>query len=101
MDGDETPQIKKYFWLNGISAIVFWVCVEAAMRGPGLILQSILKFSVYLSVIIWLNTVFYLSKCAEGIEVERGEFQREQVKLTLWIVGILILMELPLMISVI
>ena len=70
------------------------------MRGPGLILQAILKFSVYLSVIIWLNTGFYLSKFAEGIEVESGKFQREQVKLTLWIVGILILSEIPLMISV-
>jgi len=70
------------------------------MKGPGLILQAILKFSVYLSVIIWLNTGFYLSKCAEGINVENMEFQREQVKLTLWIVGILILSEIPLMISV-
>lgn len=96
---DEAPPLKKYLWINGISAIVFWVSLQTMMRGQSLIVQASLKFLIYLSTILWLNSGFYLSKSASGIDVESGEFQREQVKLTLWIVGILILSEIPIMVS--
>ncbi len=99
MGSDETPRIKKLFLVNGLTAITFWVSGQGALAGPGIVLATILKFVFYVSTVLWLNTAFYLSKIAGGIETETYEFQREQIKLTLWIVAILILTELPLMIS--
>ncbi len=62
-------------------------------------IATVLKFVSHVSIIVWLNSAFYLSKCAAGVEVECFEFQREQVKLTLWIALIWIVREFPLMLS--
>ena len=99
MGRDEAPNFKKYVWLNGLSAISFWVSIQYFLRGPGLVVGTILKFICELSVILWLNSAFYLKNNAEGIDTENFEFQREQVKFTLWICGFLVLMELPLLLS--
>ena len=98
LSGDDAP-LKKHLWLNGLSAISFWLSVQIVMTGPGLIVQTISKFICYLSVLVWLNTAFYLKTLAENVDPETGEFQREQVKLSLFVVGILILAEIPTMIS--
>lgn len=95
---DDAP-IKKLFWLNGLSAISFWVSLQYALKGPGIVVGTILKFICELSVILWINTAFYLKNNAEGKDTESWEFQREQVKLTLWIFGFLVLLEIPLWIS--
>lgn len=92
--------IKKYVALNGLTALIFWGALGALGWGPTIIGQTILKFTAYVSMILWLNTAFYLSKYAEGIEVGSREFQREQVKLSLWICLILTVMEIPLWLSV-
>ncbi len=97
--GDDSPRLIKYFGLNGLSAISFWVSLQWFGTGQGLVIGTILKFISELSVIVWLNTAFYLKNDAEGIDVESWEFQREQIKLTLWIFGCLVLIELPLWIS--
>ena len=99
MESDEAPRLKKLLWLNGLSGIVFWVSLNLVKKGQGLVGQTILKLIMYVSILLWLNSAFYLKNNAEGTETETWEFQREQVKLSLWIVGILVLMELPLMIS--
>lgn len=96
--GNEAP-LKKLVLLNGLSAASFWVSVEWTMTGPGLIIQTILKFICYVSVFLWLNSAFYLKNCAEGVDTETFEFQRELVKLSLWIMGILIVSEIPMMLS--
>ena len=82
-----------------MSAISFWISLQWAVRGPGLVLGTILKFVCELSVILWLNTAFYLKNNAEGSDTESWEFQREQIKLTLWIFGFLVLPEIPLWLS--
>lgn len=98
-DGNEAP-LKKLFWLNGLSAISFWVVVSLILNNPGLVPQPILKFIGYLSMLLWINSVFYLKNIAEERETESSEFQREQVKLSLFVLGILFVGELPLMLSV-
>lgn len=67
--------------------------------GPALFVQVILKFLTYLSVILWINSGFYMRELARGIDLETREFQKTQVKLTLWIIWFLILSELPIWIS--
>ena len=100
LSGDEAP-IKKCLALNGLTALTFWGSLEMVKWGPGLIGQTILKFIFYVSMLLWLNTAFYLLSYQGGVDVESGEFQREQVKLSLWTVGILIVMELPTWLSLI
>ena len=90
---------KKLLILNGITSISFWDSLQWALSGPGIVVGTILKLVCLVSVILWINSASYLMRIAEGVDTETGEFQREQVKLTLWIVSIMILMELPLMIS--
>ena len=98
LSGDDAP-IKKYFWINGLTAISFWISLQWALMDPGLVVGTILKFVCELSMILWLNSAFYLKNNAEGVETESWEFQREQIKLTLWIFGFLVLPEIPLWIS--
>ena len=93
-------RIKKWFLINGITAIIFWVSLGGLERTQGIIGQTVLKLVLYLAVILWLNSGFYLSKSAQGVEVETWEFQKEQVKLTLWIIGIFIVCELPIWLTV-
>ena len=100
MGSDETPRLKKLFAVNGLSAITFWAVVWLIENAPALMPQPLLKFIGYLSVLLWINTVFYLKNIWERIDTESSEFQREQVKLSLFVVGILILMDVPLMLSV-
>ena len=98
--GDEAPAKPwKYLSLMGVTTITYYLSWWAVVRGPGPMLTSVLKFGFYVSIILWLNSAFYLSKYAAGVEVECFEFQREQVKLTLWIVAVWVLMELPLMLA--
>ena len=82
-----------------VTTISFWVSMWIFERGQILIIDTILKFVIYLSVILWLNSAFYLRELARGVNVETGEFQISQVKLTTWIILMFILMELPLWIS--
>ena len=100
MGSDEAPRINKYLIINGISAILFWLTLGAVKRGPGIVVQTVLKLIMYLAIILWLNSGFYLSMSASGIDVESWGFQREQVKLTLWIIVIFIVMELPMWLTV-
>lgn len=99
MGSDETPRSTKLLGLNGLTSISFWVSLEWGLSGPGIVVKTILKLVYYVSVVLWINSAFYLKNLAETVDTETVEFQREQVKLTLWIVGIFWLMELPLMIS--
>lgn len=98
LTGNEAP-IKKLFLLNGLSVISFWGVIWILGNAPGLVPQPVLKFIGGLSFLLWINTVFYLKNIAENGDTESGEFQREQVKLSLFSVGILILTELPVMLS--
>lgn len=93
---DEAPRLKKYFLINGISAISFWLTLYAVEISPDIVIQTIFKFSMYLAILLWLNSAYYLSRSALGVAVETWEFQKEQVKLTLWTVGIFIIMEIPI-----
>lgn len=79
-----------------VTTILFWVSMYVVKQVQGLIVNVILKFIVYMSVILWLNSGFYLRELVRGIDVETGDFQKSQVKLTTWVILILILMELPL-----
>ena len=79
----------------GVSTISFWVSWMIFMRGQPLIVEVILKFVIYLSVILWLNSAFYMRELALGTDVDTRKFQKKQVKFTLWIVTVFILMELP------
>jgi len=99
LSGDEAPPLKKYVALNGLTALTFWGVLEALRSGPNLIVQTILKFTLYVSILLWISTAFYLTSYQGGVDVETFAFQREQVKLSLWTVGILILMEIPMWIS--
>lgn len=100
MGSDEAPRLKKWFIINGISAISFWLSLGALERGQGIVGQTVLKLIFYLAIILWLNSCFYLSKSAREVEVESFEFQKEQVKFTLWIIVIFIVMELPIWLTV-
>jgi len=86
--------------INGISAISFWLSLWGLERTQGIIGRTVLKFVLYLSIILWLNSGFYMSMSASGVDVESWGFQREQVKLTLWVIVIFIVMELPIWLTV-
>ncbi len=92
-------EAHKYLILTGVSTLVFWLAVWDVTIGVNLMIETIRKFMCYLSVIVWLNSIFYLKELATGTEVESWEFQKEQVKLTLFIVGVLIVSELPVWIA--
>lgn len=79
----------------GVSTISFWVSMWIFTRGQILIVQVILKFVIYLSVILWLNSAFYMRELALGTDVDTRKFQKKQVKFTIWIFTVFILMELP------
>ena len=79
----------------GLSTIVFWVSWRTFMMGQSLIIQVILKFVIYLSVILWLNSALYMRELALGTDVDTLKFQKKQVKFTLWIFFCFILMEIP------
>ena len=92
-------EAHKYLILNGLSAFVFWLAVWDVTIGVNLMIETIRKFLCYLSVIVWINSAFYIKELATGTEVESWEFQKEQVKLTMFIVGVLIVSELPVWIA--
>jgi hypothetical protein len=96
---DEAPQLKRYLILNGLSALTFWVSVWAGGLGLNLMIETVMKFIGYLSVFVWLDSALYLRGCALGLIVESWEFQRERVKLSLFVVLILIVAELPVWIT--
>ena len=79
----------------GLSTIVFWVSWWIFMRGQSLVVEVILKFVIYLSVILWLNSALYMRELALGTDVDTFKFQKKQVKFTLWIFFCFILMEIP------
>lgn len=62
-------------------------------------LKVLIKFLFYLNLILWFNSVYILKTRAEGIDTETGDFQKRQVKFTLWIFVILIVMEIPIWIT--
>jgi len=78
-----------------ISTLTFWISMWIFMKGQSLIVQVILKFVVYLSVILWLNSALYMRELALGTDVDTFIFQKKQVKFTLWIFFCFILMEIP------
>ena len=92
-------EAHKYLILNGLSTVVFWLSVWNVTIGFNLMIDTIRKFMCYLSVIVWLNSAYYLSESARGLDVESWEFQREQVKLTMFMIGVLIVSELPVWIA--
>jgi len=79
----------------GISTLTFWISMWIFTRGQPLIVQVILKFVVYLSVILWLNSALYMRELALGTDVDTFNFQKKQVKFTLWIFFCFILTEIP------
>lgn len=79
-----------------ISTVIFWGSLRIIETGPALHVQIVLKFMCYLSVILWINSGFYLRELARGVNLETREFQNSQVRLTLWIISILILSEIPI-----
>jgi hypothetical protein len=101
LGSDEGLRLKKYLGLNGVTAITFWGALNLAGLSQGIIAQTILKFVLYVSVILWLNTLLFFYTYAKGLDVDSWEFQKEQVKLSLWTLGIFILREIPLWLSVI
>lgn len=82
------------------TTIIFWVSMEIIERGMSLIMNVIMKFVVNLSVILWINSAFYLRESARGVNLDTREFQKNQVKLTIWIFIVLIVSELPMWIYV-
>jgi len=97
---------ESFFWIGtlrgfgpllilGVSTISFWGSIWIFTRGQTLIVQTILKFVIYLSMILWLNSAFYMREKELGTDVDTREFQNKQVKFTLWIFTVFILMELP------
>ena len=78
-----------------LSTIVFWVSWWIFMRGQSLVVEVILKFVIYLSVILWLNSALYLRELALGTDINTRKFQKKQVKFTLWIFFCFILTEIP------
>lgn len=92
-------EAHKYLILNGLSSLVFWLSVWDVTIGINLVIETIRKFMCYISVIVWMNSAFYLKELATGTEVESWEFQKEQIKITLFIMGVLIVSELPVWIA--
>jgi len=84
----------------GLSTIVFYGAWWIFMRGQSLVVEVILKFVIYLSVILWLNSALYMRELALGTDVDTFKFQKKQVKFTLWIFFCFILTEIPTWISV-
>jgi len=78
-----------------LSTILFWGSWRIFMMGQSLIVEVILKFVIYLSVILWLNSALYMRELAIGTDVDTLKFQKKQVKFTLWIFSMFILTEIP------
>ena len=84
--------------VTGITTLIFWIFNSMLMqfsRAPHII-QALCKFLFYSNLILWLNSVFLLRARADGVDTETGYFQNRQVKFTLWIFTILIVMEIPM-----
>jgi hypothetical protein len=97
--GNDAPRPLRYLVLMGVSSVTFWVSFWEVTLGLNIVLDTIRKFVCYLSVIVWLNSAYYLSETARDQDVESWEFQKKQVRLTLWIVGVVIVSELPVWIA--
>lgn len=82
--------------LVGVSSITFYLSFWDLTLGVNLVFDAIRKFACYLSVMVFLNASYYLRELAREIDVETWEFQKDQVRLSLFIVGILIVSELPM-----
>lgn len=105
-DENKTEEAEAFFWSGTLrelgpllifilSTIVFWGSWHIFMNGQSLIVNVILKFVIYLSVILWLNSAFYMRELALETDVDTFKFQKKQVKFTLWIFFCFILMEIP------
>ena len=103
---NKTEEDETFFWIGTLrelgpllifilSTIIFWGSWRIFMMGQSLIVNVILKFVIYLSVILWLNSAFYMRELALGLDVDTLKFQKKQVKFTLWIFFCFILMEIP------
>ncbi len=98
--GNEAPQISKYLILCGISGLGFWITVIKAQTQPDIVELTLLKFGCYICLLLLLDSVFYLSRAVKGDKVETFEFQRERIKFVLWVVGCLIVLEIPMWLDV-
>ena len=76
-----------------VSSLVFWVSIWEVVLGFNIVLDTVRKFACYLSSIVWINSAFYLREVAAETEVDSWEFQKEQVKLTLVFLAVIILSE--------
>lgn len=92
-------EARFYLLLMGLSTLTFWSSFWGVEVGSALVMEILRKFVCYLSLIVWLNAVYWLKRFAESFNVNSWEFQKEQVQLTLLTVGILIVSELPLWIA--
>ena len=102
----DAEEAEAFFWsrtlkelgpllILGLSTIVFWGSWRIFMMGQSLVVEVILKFVIYLSVILWMNSALYMRELALGTDVDTLKFQKKQVKFTLWIFFCFILTEIP------
>lgn len=89
------PRVTGLLLLFGFTTVSYYLAWWTFTKGVSLILQVILKFIIYLSVILWLNSAWYLRELALGTDPDTFEFQKRQVKMTMWILLMFIVMELP------
>ena len=95
-----SPDMRLPLGILAVSSLVFWVSFwDLRVLGVNIVLETIRKFLCYLSSVVWINAVFYIRAVAAETEIECLEFQKEQVKLTLMFMVIIILSELPVWID--
>lgn len=82
--------------MNGVTALGYWLTWRIIEGAQSIVFLSVLKFIFYVDLMLWLNSVFALYKGGTGAELDSFEFQKDQVKFTLWVLGILVWMEIPI-----
>lgn len=94
------PRVIGLLFLFGTSTISYYLAWWSFTRGVDLIFEVILKFVIYLSVILWLSSAWYLRELALGTDDDTREFQKRLVKFALCIVLVFILIEIPTWLTV-
>lgn len=94
------PDMRLPLIILAVSTVVLWGSFwDLRVLGVNIVLETIRKFLCYLSAITWLNVVFYIREVAAETDIETGEFQREQVKLSMVFMLVTIVSELPVWIA--
>lgn len=101
-DGLRHPQATGLIIIILVTGLLFWVFWRVTvLYFWNVNVQAIMKFLIYVDVLIWMNSAMMLRGIARGEDTDSMEFFKDQVRLSLTFILVLVLSEIPLLLSVI